>query len=81
MSDERLIKYARLLIELGVNVKKDQYLIIEAPVDAYPLVQACTKIAFEKQAKDVIVFYIDAYVDKQRCLNVDHKLIEEVLPW
>ncbi len=81
MSDERLIKYARLLIELGVNVKKDQYLIIEAPVDAYPLVQACTKIAFERKAKDVVVFYTDAYVDKQRCLNVDHKLIEEVLPW
>lgn len=81
MSDQRLNEYARLLIELGVNVKKDQYLIIEAPVDAYELVQACTRIAFEKQAKDVIVFYTDAYVDKQRCLNVSPKLIETVLPW
>ena len=81
MIDERLNKYARLLIELGVNLKDQQYLIIEAPVDAYPLVQACTQEAFRRHAKDVIVFYNDAYVDQERCQHVDINIIETVLPW
>ncbi len=81
MKDIRLTKYARLLVELGVNVKKDQYLIVEAPVDAYPLVREITKIAFEKKAKDVIVFYTDAYVDKERCKQVDPSMISKVEEW
>jgi len=81
MSDNRLTKYARLLIELGVNLKNQQYLIIEAPVDAYPLVQALTKEAFKRNAKDVIVFYNDAYVDKERCQHVNIDIIKTVLPW
>lgn len=81
MLDERLTKYARLLIELGINVQAGQYVIIEAPADAYPLVQACTVEAFKRKAKDVIVFYSDAYVDQERCLQVDPAQLETVLDW
>ncbi len=79
--DERLTKYAQLLIEMGVNLQADQILIIEAPVDAYPLVQACTEAAFKRKAKDVIVFYTDAIIDKERCLNLDPNDIKEVKDW
>ncbi len=79
--DERLMKYAHLLIEMGVNVQAGQYLIIEAPVDAYPLVQACCEVAFNRKAKDVIVFYSDAYVDKERCLNINSDEIKDVKDW
>lgn len=80
-SNERLTKYARLLIELGTNVQENQILIIEAPVDAYPLVQVCCVEAFKRKAKDVIVFYTDADVDKERCLHIDPKEIKEVKDW
>ena len=79
--DERLLKYARLLIEKGVNIRAGQYLIIEAPVDAYLLVQACCEVAFSRKAKDVIVFYTDEYIEKERCLNLNPEDIKEVLPW
>lgn len=81
MKDIRLNKYARLLVELGVNVKRGEYLIVEAPVDSYALVREVTKIAFEKGAKDVIVFYVDSYVDKERCLAVSNEMISEVKSW
>lgn len=81
MIDDRLMKYARLLIEMGVNVQSGQYLIIEAPVDAYPLVQACCEVAFSRKAKDVIVFYTDTYVEKERCLNVKPDAIKAVKDW
>lgn len=81
MSDIRLVKYAKLLVDLGVNVKKDQYLIVEASVDCSELVAEVVKIALDKQAKDVIVFYDDPLVDKYRALKVDEQIISEVLPW
>ena len=80
-NDERLIKYARLLVELGVNVQPNQILIIEAPADAYPLVQACCAEAFKRKAKDVIVFYTDTVIEKERCLNLDPEDIKEVKEW
>lgn len=78
---DRLEKYARLLVEMGVHVKENQYLIVEAPVDAYPLVQKITEVAFEKKAKDVIVFYTDSYVDKERALNVSYEQLRTVPTW
>lgn len=78
---DRLNKYARLLVEMGVNVKENQYLIVEAPVDAYLLVREITEIAFERKAKDVIVFYTDAYVDKERALNVPIEQLRTVPEW
>lgn len=52
-------KYARLAVEQGVNVQPGQNLIIQASVDAIDMVRACTKIGYERGAKQVIVFYQD----------------------
>lgn len=79
--DERFEKYARLLIEIGINVKEGETLIIEAPVDAAELVRECTKIAFERKAKDVIVFYDDPYIDLERLKNLNADSLIDVPLW
>lgn len=79
--DERFEKYARLLIEIGVNVREGENLLIEAPVDAAELVRACTKIAFERKVRDVIVHYTDAYIDLERIRNLSAEQLKEVAPW
>ncbi len=81
MTDIRLRKYAELLIKLGVNLKPDQYLIIEASVDASDLVLELTKVAFQQKAKDVIVFYSDPFVDRERALNLDPNKLKVVEAW
>lgn len=79
--DERFEKYARLLIEIGVNVREGENLLIEAPVDAAELVRMCTKIAFQRKVRDVIVHYTDAYVDRERIRALPAEQLREVAPW
>lgn len=70
----KLEKYASLLVEVGLNVQKDQRVSINAAVDALPLVRLVTEKAYEKGAKDVKVNLKD---DKLTQLHAENKSIEE----
>ena len=62
MNDVRLAKYARILLEVGVNLQKGQILVLQASTDALKLAREVTKIAFEMGAKDVILHLEDPEV-------------------
>lgn len=64
-------KYARLIVRKGVNLQPDQILVITASIESAELVHAVVKEAYEVQAKDVIVYYVDDYVAKMRYLHHD----------
>lgn len=70
----KLEKYASLLVEVGLNVQKDQRVSINASVDALPLVRLVTEKAYEKGAKDVKVNLKD---DELTQLHAKNKSIEE----
>ena len=70
----KLEKYASLLVEVGLNVQKDQRVSINASVDALPLVRLVTGKAYEKGAKDVKVNLKD---DKLTQLHAKNKSVEE----
>jgi len=52
-------EYAKLAVVNGVNIQKGQYLVINAPVEAYELVRECVKVAYEQGASCVEVNYSD----------------------
>src|SRR5699024_5737032 len=70
----KLEKYASLLVEVGLNVQKDQRVSINASVDALPLVRLVTEKAYEKGAKDVKVNLKD---DQLTQLHAKNKSLEE----
>lgn len=70
--------YARLLIRVGLNVKKNQMVIIKAPVEVYDFVQLLSKEAFECGAKDVIVKYRDEKISHQRYMYANQEVFESV---
>ena len=53
--EEKLAKYAELLIGLGVNLQKGQYLLLDIDAENYPLARALSHEAFQRGAKDVII--------------------------
>ena len=57
IDSELLKEYAKLAVELGVNVQPGQPLEIRTPVEAYELARECAKVAYEKGASKVIVEY------------------------
>ncbi len=78
---KRLEEYAKLLIEIGLNVQKGQYVMINCPVECADFARLCTKAAFDVGAKDVIVQWRDDFVSRQRWLNADGEVFDHVYPW
>ena len=80
-SKELLQEYAKVAIELGVNPKKGQYLIINAPVEAYEFVQMCVKHAYEYGAGDVDVMWSDNYINRLAYEHEETDTLKEVPNW
>ncbi len=78
MFKENLKKYAQLLVRSGLNVQPDQIVAISAPVEAVELVREVTKEAYKAQAREVRVMYEDCFVTRQKYLNADKEVFENV---
>lgn len=78
---KKLEEYARLLIEIGLNVQKGQYVIINCLVECADFARLCTKSAFDVGAKDVLVQWRDDFVSRQRWLYADDEVFDHVYPW
>lgn len=81
MSDAKLIKYAELLVKTGINLKKDQILIVRAPIECAEFARAITEIAFDAGAKDVVVQWNDEVYSKIRYLKGPDSLFDTFPSW
>lgn len=78
MENKYLENYARVLVEVGVNLQPGQKLVLQCTPDSLELARCVSKIAFEKGAKDVAVFIDDPYIKRLRGLNCDEETLREV---
>jgi aminopeptidase len=60
----KLEKYAELAVKVGVNVQKDQTLVVNATLDAAEFVRLVVKKAYETGAHNVIVNWTDDSVSR-----------------
>ena len=67
----QLQQYARLLVGLGVNLQKGQYLLLDIDAENYELARAIGYEAMERGAADVIVHWSDPHLDRARALFHD----------
>jgi aminopeptidase len=75
--DERLDRYARLAVEVAVNLQPGQFLRISADPEHVPLVRAIGRVAYERGARFVDAQYRDSHL--RRAL-VEHGS-EDALDW
>lgn len=61
-----LSKYAELVVKVGVNIQKDQYLYIAASTDSLELARLITKKAYEAGARQVFVDLADDQIGRTR---------------
>lgn len=78
---EQLKELALLAIVNGVNVQREQPLVINAPVEAYDLVRECVKVAYERGCKKVTVNYLDDIKTRLDYENVNTEDLSEVPTW
>ncbi|CAD2080906.1 Aminopeptidase 2 [Jeotgalicoccus aerolatus] len=73
--EEKLYKYAELLVDVGINITNGKRLYIRATTDALPLVRLVTKIAYERGSKEVKVSLGDDTLSR---LNAEYRSEEEL---
>ncbi len=62
-------KYADLIVRSGLNVQKDQIVVVRANVEMNEFVRLIVKSCFDVGAKDVIVRYSDDEINRMRYLS------------
>lgn len=81
LDEHRLQKYAELTIVKGVNLQKDQVLLINSAIDAAHFTRECVKAAYEHGAKQVLVNYYDDYNSRSDYLYQSEETLTDIHAW
>ena len=80
-ADGRLEAYARLAVQVGLNLQRGQTLGINALIEHAPLVRAITRQAYEAGAEYVDVLYSDQHVRRAHIEHADDEKLGYSPPW
>ncbi|MEF2819426.1 MAG: aminopeptidase [Clostridium sp.] len=81
MNKSFLIKYASLAVNIGVNIQKDNILVIYSPIETAEFARLITEEAYKSGAKDVIVHYGDQKLTKIKLENSSLETISNIPEW
>lgn len=76
-----LKKYAELTVKIGVNLQKNQTLVINSPIECKDFVRLISEIAFKEGAKDVHVEWNDEELTRIKYLNAPSETFNEFPKW
>ncbi|MEG6584707.1 aminopeptidase [Dendrosporobacter sp. 1207_IL3150] len=81
MNQNLLEKYARLIVKTGVNIQKDQILVINAPIECAEFTRLIAQTAYQEGARDVVINWKDELFSKIRFLQAPEEVFEEFPEW
>ncbi len=78
---QRLEEYAQLIVEVGLNVQKDENVVIVSQVEDPRLARLVAKKSYEKGAREVHVTFDDDFLTKQKFLHASDDVFEKFPEW
>lgn len=81
METNRLKNYAHALLTTGVNLQKDQTLVINVDVENSDFALIVTKEAYALGAKEVVVNWRSTEIGKERLLHAPEDVLSNPAPW
>lgn len=81
MDKELLKRYAQLVVKVGVNLQRDQILVINAPIECADFARAMAEEAFAAGAHDVVVSWGDELLAHIRYAGGSRELFTEFPEW
>jgi aminopeptidase len=81
MNNHYLEQYARLIVKTGVNLQRDQTLVIFSPIEVASFTRLVAQYAYEEGAKDVVVRWEDEELSKIKYLSAPDATLETVPEW
>ena len=79
--EQKLQEYARLLVEVGLNVQKGQNLVIACPVECAWFARMCAKAAYAVGCREVIMNWRDDMLTREKYLHAADEVFDTVAPW
>lgn len=76
-----LEKYALLAVKKGVNLQKNQTLLINSPIECSKFAQIIAEVAYKEGAKEVIVHYSDPKLQKLKLEYASVDTLKEIPNW
>lgn len=81
MDENLLEKYAHLLVKIGVNIQKDQTLVINSPIECASFTRMITESAYKEGAREVVTNWRDELSSKIKYMNAAEGVFEEFPEW
>ena len=79
--EEKLREYARLLVEVGINIQKGQNLILASPVECAPFARMCAQAAYAAGCREVIMNWRDDVLSREKFLHAADDVFDTVPEW
>jgi len=74
-------KYATLAVKKGVNLQKDQVLLVNSPIECVDFSRAIAEVAYKEGAKEVVVHYSDQSLQKLKLEYASMDTLKETPNW
>lgn len=81
MKEEQLQKYAALVVKTGVNIQKDQTLVIMSPIECADFTRLVSEAAYKEGAREVVIHWNDEKSTKVKYLYAQEEIFDEVPNW
>ena len=76
--EEKLREYAKLLIEVGLNVQQGQTVVIRCPVESAYFARLCASAAYDAGCREVVMRWSDDYLTRERFLRADDSVFDSL---
>lgn len=81
MDPQLLQKYARMVVRTGVNLRKDQVLVLSSPIECADFARLVQLEAYEAGARDVVMIWNDELSAKIRYMHADEAVFGQYHSW
>lgn len=77
--EEKFYKYASLLLDIGLNIKEGQPLVITAPIESIEFIRVLSKCCLDRGVNDIYFDWTDDILKHQQLLKYDEDSISNSL--
>lgn len=81
MDNNLLEKYARLIVKTGMNIQKNQTLVIFSPIECASFTRIVAEQAYREGARDVVISWKDELFSKIRYIYGPEEIFDEFPEW
>ena len=81
MNEVFLKNYADLIVKTGVNIQKNQILVINSPIECADFTRIIAETAYKTGARDVVINWNDELYSKIRFIHAPEEVFDEFPAW